>query len=64
MKYEWAAVFRRETRIELDDGHSNMVENITKRGEIQTQYGQDVLSAIVEQYKNLGNLIQFEMREL
>lgn len=62
LKYEWAGIWEGFTEETIDGGTRNSVVRSTLRGVILGSVGADVIRAILEQNKNVGNVIQLEVR--
>lgn len=60
--YEWQAIFERHEIVEINGGQEEIMRRIKKSGRIDTMYGQDAVSAVIENEKKTGNMVMFQMR--
>lgn len=62
MKYRWKALFEHSSRIETKDGSETIYKQIEKQGQVEDAHsGQEIIPAILESTKFVGNLIHFEV---
>lgn len=62
MIYRWKALFELSYRVETEDGAETTYRQIEKQGRIEdAESGQHVTLAVIEQTKNVGNLIHLEV---
>lgn len=62
LKYEWAGIWEGYKDEMVDGGKRNSVVRHTLTGFVAENSGADVIRAILEKNKHLGNVIQLEVR--
>lgn len=65
MLYRWAVVLEKNQINLTDDGEIETHQMITKKGEMEeTENGQNVVLAVVETTKKIGNLVHIEVMQV